>query len=121
MAYTQLNDSARKAAGAVKGKHFTEYVGEVKALKQAGDTVAAIKLLLRLVDAVEAESELAGPDWPIAPWYYEQLALIYRKEKQYQNEVAILQRYVAQHETKTDSPIDALVTRLEKAQALTQK
>lgn len=118
MEYTQTNDSARKAAGAVKGKHFTEYVEEVKALKRAGNSDAAIRMLLRLVDAVEAESEVAGRDWPIAPWYYEQIALIYRKDKQFQNEVAILQRYVMQHEKKTDRPIAALVMRLEKTLSL---
>lgn len=118
MIYTTPDEAARKKAGSVSGKHFTEHVGEVKQLKKAGKVTAAIKLLLRLVDALEAESKVAGPDWPIAPWYYEQLAVIYRKEKQYQNEAAIIERYIAQFRWKNEAPMPALVARLEKARAL---
>ncbi|WP_298235977.1 hypothetical protein [uncultured Azohydromonas sp.] len=73
--------SARQAAGLVDGKHFTAYVDEVKGLKRSGDNDAAAGLLLRLVGAVEAEAKAAAPGWYIAPWYFEQLALLYRKTR----------------------------------------
>lgn len=111
-------DAARKAAGRIGNRHHTDYVAEVKALMRAGDNAAAIRLLLRLVEAVEAESKVAGPHWPVAPWYYEQLAMILRKAKNYRGEVEILRRYVAQHEVKTEAPYPAILARLEKAEAL---
>ncbi len=54
----------------------------------------AIKLLLRLVDAIEKKAK--RNDEGVAPWYYEKLAIIYRKEKRYEDEVAILQRFERQ-------------------------
>jgi hypothetical protein len=65
----------------------------VKQLKREKRHEEAIALLERLVQATEAEAEREGPDWGVAPWYYEQLAIVYRKEKRYADEVTILERY----------------------------
>lgn len=59
-------------------------------------------VLLMLVDATEAESR--EKDWGVAPWYYEQLAILYRKQKRYQDEVLILERYGSQKKAAGAKP-----------------
>ena len=71
-------------------KHYTKYVDNVKRLKRSGKLEEAEELLLRCVEATEAESMREGLG--VAPWYYEQLAIIYRKRKDVAAEVAILER-----------------------------
>jgi hypothetical protein len=88
---------AIRAAGNLRGRHYTTYVDEVIQLKRAGKVSEAIRLLKGLVGATESESEaakVAGLEWGVAPWYYEQLEIIYRKEKDGAAEVAILERYM---------------------------
>lgn len=76
--------------GYYEGRHFTTYVGDVKALKWGGDNEAVERLLLALVDATEAESRANGPRWGVAPWCYAELARLYRQRMDYAAEVAIL-------------------------------
>lgn len=114
----EQQDQARKRAGQLEGKHYTNYVEEVKSLKRAGDIDAAAGLLLRLLDAVERESKVSGPDWPIPPWFHTQLAVIYRKQKAYAQESALLRRFVLLHEGKRERPGEDVMKRLEKAQSL---
>ena len=78
-------------SGLYKGRHYTTYVEEVNALKRAGDYADAERLLLALVGA--AENEARANRWPVAPWYYNQLAIVYRKTKQPDKELQILERY----------------------------
>ncbi|MGQ0669703.1 MAG: HIRAN domain-containing protein [Actinomycetota bacterium] len=88
--------------GTIDGRHYTAYVEEVRRLRREGNDEEAERLLLRLVDAVEAEARAEG--WGVAPWYYEQLAIIYRKRKDHEAEVAILERYAAQPHAPGASP-----------------
>ena len=81
--------------GFVDGRHYATYAEEVLRLKRAGDLDGAEALLLRLVDATEAETSAWGEGWGV-PWYYEQLAIIYRKKKKPADELAILERYERQ-------------------------
>lgn len=113
MAASQQDDS-----GLVDGRHYSTFVDEVKTLKRARDHDAAAGLLLRLIDAVEEESKVGGKGWYVAPWYYVELAIIYRKEKDYKNEASVLRRYVLQHKGKRDKPSEAVMERLKKAQSL---
>lgn len=102
-------------AGYFRGQHYTCYVEEVKALKRKGDLDAAEKLLLSLVDATEAEDRVDGHG--VAPAYYDWLAKIYRKRKDYQKEFSILGRFAAhKHGPGVMPPI--LLKRLEKARSL---
>ena len=95
--------------GLVDGKHYTEYVELVKELKRQGKLDEAEALILRLIKAVEEEAK--AEKWVVAPWYYEQLAIIYRKQKDYTKELGILQRFASQkHEEK-----HPLLDRLQKA------
>lgn len=98
--------------GMVRGWHFTEWVEAVKELRRRGDEPAAQELLLQLVDATEAEARVDG--YGVAPWYYEQLAISYRKGGELEKEVAILERYATQRHAPGASP-PKLLERLEKA------
>lgn len=101
-------------AGVLRGRHFTEYVSDVKALRRDGDDLAAEQLLLELVDTTEAEARDEGSG--VAPWYYEQLAIIYRKRKEPTAEVPILERFERAPHAPGASPAK-LRERLEKARA----
>ncbi len=79
----------------VAGGHYSAYV-EVRHLKRMNDLDGAKELLLRLVDATEAEAAAEGEGCGVDPWYYEQLAMIYRKKKQPADELAILERHERQ-------------------------
>jgi hypothetical protein len=68
----------------------------------------------------EAESKVGGQDWGVAPWYYEQLAILYRKGKDYSKEVEILERYEAQSKAPGMGP-EKLALRLIKARGLASK
>ena len=103
--------------GFYNGKHYTEYVDKVEALKRADNLDKAEKLLLELVDAVEEEARAEG--YGVAPWYYEQLAIVYRKQKNYKGERTILERYAGQrHALGATGP--KLIKRLEKIVRLSQ-
>ncbi len=84
------------AAGSTDGVHYTDTVETIKQLKREGRHSEVIQLLLSSIEAVEREARVAGEGWGVAPWYYEQLAIIYRKERRYVDEVAVLERYQAQ-------------------------
>ena len=103
--------------GFVEGEHFTAYVDQVKQLKQEERHKDAIALLLKLIAATEAESRESGEASGVAPWYYEQLAIIYRKDKRIADEVAILERYERQSKAPGVGP-ERLAERLTKARAI---
>lgn len=90
--YYYLKSEKDKEPGIYDGKHYTNYVEEIRELKREGKNEEAIDLLLHLIDVIEekAKIEECGP----APWYYEQLAILYRKTKQPQLEHDILKRYI---------------------------
>lgn len=90
--YYYLKREKDKEPGMYDGKHYTNYVEEIRELKREGKNEEAIDLLLHLIDVIEEEAKIeeCGP----APWYYEQLAILYRKTKQPQLEHDILRRYI---------------------------
>jgi hypothetical protein len=101
--------------GYLNGRNYTSYVEDVKQLKGAGDLDGAERLLLAIVRVVETEARIRG--WGVAPWYYEELAKLYRQRKDYRAEVAILQRFASQpHAPGVKPPL--LLERLDKAKAL---
>jgi hypothetical protein len=63
--------------GYINGRHYTTYVSDVENLKKNNKMEEAERLLLELVEATESESISKG--WGVSPWYYEELAKIYRK------------------------------------------
>jgi hypothetical protein len=114
--WTGASGSPRNAAGQVRGKHYTEWVDDVKALKRHEAYEEALILLSELMDAVEAESR--AQNWVIAPWYYEQAAIVKRKLKDYQGEVEVLQRYLEAVAETPDGPRPELLDRQAKVVAL---
>jgi len=103
--------------GAMGDKHYTDCVDEVRQLKREGRHEEAITLLLRTIEATERESKAMGKGWGVAPWYYEQLAIVYRKDGRLKDEVAILERYARMTKAPGAGP-DKLRERLQKAQSL---
>ena len=103
--------------GFVDGEHFTAYVDQVKQLRQEERHEEAIALLGKLIAATESESRESGGASGVAPWYYEQLAIIYRKDKRIADEVAILERYERQSKASGVGP-ERLAERLTKARAI---
>ena len=101
--------------GYVDGAHFTEYVETIRDLKRARRIDEAIALLLKCVDATEAEDRVERMG--VAPGYYEQLAILYRKEKRFADEVSILERYAQQRKAVGALPAK-LADRLAKAREL---
>lgn len=100
--------------GFVRGKHFTDYVPEVAELRRRGNEETAERLLLELVDATESESRSDGLG--VAPWYYHQLAILYKTRGELTNEIAILERYAEQKHASGALP-SQLLARLEHARA----
>lgn len=111
-------------SGRFNRKYYTEYIEHVKKLKRERKYDEAIKLLLELVCAVEREARVAeklrGVPWFIAPWYYKQLAIIYNKERRYDKEVEIIERYCDQTK-KPGAKVLELEQRLIKARKLRDK
>jgi hypothetical protein len=105
--------------GFVRGKYYADYVESVKQLRRDGREEEAERLLLELVDATEAENIVKG-GWGVAPWYYEQLAIMYHKRGELRREVEILERFEGQDHAPGSKP-PQLLRRLEKARALERK
>ena len=96
--------------GFYHGQHYSTYVEEVRELKRGEQWGQAEQLLLKLIEATEAEARVL-PMGIVAPWYYENLAITYHKQKNALAELAILDRYFRQ----PHAPNPKLQERLEKA------
>ncbi|MBN1181814.1 MAG: DnaJ domain-containing protein [Bacteroidales bacterium] len=84
-------------------------------LKRAGRYNEAISILLEKIKMEERDNQINH--WGVAPAWYHELAIIYRKQKDYENEVKILERYMAQE--KAPGVMKARIAkRLEKAKIL---
>jgi hypothetical protein len=105
----------KPTAGRIRGRHYTDYVDDVKVLRRSGEEAAAERLLLELVDATESEAKAMRHG--VAPWYYEQLAIIYRKRGDGAGEVAVLERFARAPHAPGVGP-SKLADRLEKARRL---
>lgn len=89
-------EAARTAAAMVDGRHYSAHAPTVKAMRKAGNDDEAAGLLLRLIEAVEREAAipLAG-GYGVPPWYFDQLAIIYRKAGKKAEAELLMQRYAA--------------------------
>lgn len=103
--------------GYVNGRHFVTFVNDVKELKKLGNLDEAERLLLKLVVAMENVCKKNNDG--VAPWYYNELAKIYRKKKEYQKEVTILKRFSNKKHGRGVGP-KKLLERLEKARILAE-
>ena len=105
-------------AGYVQGRHYVTFVDDVENLKRLGKFEEAETLLLELINATEEEDK--SRNWGVAPWYYEELAKLYRKNKNFTQEVAILERFARQTHGNGVKP-KKLLERLEKAKLVLNK
>lgn len=113
-----MSDEQTDKPGDYQGRHYTTYVNEVRVLRQAGKDEAVERLLLALVEATEAESRAEGGG--VAPWYYEQLAVLYHKRKDYVSELGVLERFDRQRHAPGVAPAH-LKERLAKTRELGQQ
>lgn len=104
--------------GYVQGRHYGTFVDDVENLKRLGKFEEAEMLLLELINATEEEDK--SRNWGVAPAYYEELAKLYRKNKNFTQEVAILERFAKQTHGNGAKP-KKLLERLEKAKLLLNK
>ena len=70
----------------------------VKAQKCTGEYGAALSLLLAEINSQERVS--IEKNWGVAPWHYEQAAIIYRKVDDPNAEISILERFMAQRHAR---------------------
>lgn len=105
-------DGPQPERGIVRGRHYTEYVEVVKALKRQGALEEAEALLLEMIEALENESRATG--LAFAPWYYEQIAMVRHIKRDFGGEVAIIERCLALY-TGPSGPRDALIRRPDRA------
>ncbi len=101
--------------GYYNGRHFTTYVRDLDNLKKSGNFAELEKLLFELVKATEAENAVNGMG--VAPAYYSELAILYRKQKEYSKEVSILERFANQKHAPGVMPAK-LLERLGKAREI---
>lgn len=94
---------------------YWELVEDIKQLRREGHTARAGALLFKCVVAIEAEAQCP------APWYFEQLAIMFRKDGDLNREVQILERYMLACERAGEQPFSNMEARLAKARALAAK
>ena len=115
MNYTETNNQASD----IRGDNVSAYFAELQKLRQEDRLEEAITSLLGLVDATEEDDLFTGSGVESA--YYEELAKIYRKRKEYLKEIKILARYGRRRHANGDSRQQILKERLEKAKKLFNK
>jgi hypothetical protein len=90
-------------------------INEVKRMIRDGREEEAEPVLLELVAAIEREAQIHGGR--LAHWYYERLAIIYRRRRDYASEIAILTRY-CQYEGAKHAIPEGIQKRLDRARGL---
>jgi hypothetical protein len=88
---------------------------EIQGLKRVGNLEEAERLLLQYIAVMESDVR-TNQSIP-HPRFYEQLAMIYRRRKQYQLECSILEQYAQQAQLSGTIP-QRLAERLQKAKGL---
>lgn len=78
-------------AGETRGRHYVDWVPELDQLRSTNNEQQAEPLLLDCVAAAERSALVNGCE--PAPGYTLRLAVIYRRQKRYADEVAILERW----------------------------
>lgn len=77
--------------GMVDGVHYLELVEPIKQLKREDRLEEALVLCYKAIEAAEGDASSREP----APWYTEQAAIVHRKLRQRDEEIAVLKRWLA--------------------------
>lgn len=93
--HVSLAPGTLTGAGAVRGRYFPEWYGEVDWLRTTGREADAVALLLDILYATEAESRAEGV--PVAPRAYHELAEIHAAGGDTAAEFAIVERFSRQN------------------------
>jgi hypothetical protein len=109
--------SSAKSADVLR---YTDQVSTITELKRAAHLADAAVLLARTILAVEAEAAQKGQTWKLAPWYYKELAIVYRKMKHFDAEVLVLKRYL-DHPKSIPQRRAEFASRLAKARELSAR
>ncbi|MBI3127929.1 MAG: DNA polymerase III subunit epsilon [Candidatus Tectomicrobia bacterium] len=88
-------------------QYFFIKMAEIRLLKREGKFEEAEALLNQLLGVAEAESKKNR--FGVFPFPYEQLAIIFRKKKDYEREIAILRRY--EQQAHIDGPYSQMLTK----------
>ena len=117
---------AYAAACLYNDRHFTDYKDSVTTLLRQGDVKQAESLLLGILDTVERAATVPIPDMldptlppyyhSVPPDWYRRLAILYRKQKRYADEVVLIERYLKQPGAGVG--YDTVAERLPKARLL---
>jgi DNA polymerase-3 subunit epsilon len=97
-----------------EASRINDLVERIKMLKRSGDYSTALGLLLAEMDSQERLS--VEQKCGVAPWYYEQAAIVYRKLDDPGAEIAILERFARQRHAPGVGP-EELLLRLQKAKS----
>lgn len=86
-------DRLEKVAAQVHGRHYVDWVDTLDEYRSAKRDDEALSLLLDIIDAAERTARVSGRE--PAPGYTHRAAVIYRRRKDYDAEVAIIERWEA--------------------------
>jgi DNA polymerase III subunit epsilon len=80
-------------SGRFEKRQVHEWADAIRQLRREGSVLEAERVLVGCIQATEQEAQNQGHG--IAPFYYEQLAILYSKAKCLDDELAVLERYEA--------------------------
>jgi DNA polymerase III subunit epsilon len=107
------SNTGLSAAGSTpEARRISALVESVKLAKRDGRLIDAETELLQELDRQEAQAR--ANECGVAPWYYDQLAIIYAKERRFADEIEVLRRYDQQPKAPGAMPTH-LKERLNKA------
>jgi DNA polymerase III epsilon subunit-like protein len=109
-----VNTGRSTASTTAEAQRIDILVEQVKHYKRVNDWGNAERLLMG--EIARQEQDAAANNWGVAPWYYEQLAIVYSKQHMYGMELSILERYDRQPKAPGMGPI-RLKERLNKSRA----
>lgn len=90
----QAEDRPSETPGTHLQQHHSTYIAQAADLKRQGKLAEAESLLLSIITT--SEQEAIETNCGVAPWAYEQLAIIYARRKERTQEIAILERFARQ-------------------------
>jgi hypothetical protein len=98
---------------------YSDATDKVRQLKRKGRHDEAEELLLWCINYAEAEAKPNQRDHP--RWYYKHLAIIYRKDDRYKDEIEILQQYISFCRNMDIKPRQVMIDRLERAKEIAER
>jgi len=116
----EVNKNPKSGIGFYEGRNVYSYVYDIRELKRQGeDSENQLEsLLLELIRVEEEQDDVISHG--VWAGFYKELAILYRKQREFSKEVSILKRFVNRKHTKVSwSPY--MAERLEKATLLETK